>query len=168
MFGRPACALPSLSPGPKSRISPLTGLALALVLTGSGGCASGSACTEGDCDSEAVVSYDGSINEVYTLTIEYGSESATARCNDAGSLESEDNPDWLTCGATGFNYTGVAADEGDIIVTLVLDDDEQTPVFSNELVSMDVTEEGIIEPNGPGCPPICFERFGSMLLPNLP
>ena len=139
----------------------LAGLLLCLLPAACGG--PSAACTEIDCDSEAVVTFDGTISEVYTLTIRYGGESATARCNDSGSLEAEDNPEWLNCGSTGFDYTGPAADEGDIVVTLILDDAEETVLFSNELVTMSVTEDGIIEPNGPGCPPICFERNGQVL-----
>jgi hypothetical protein len=145
-------------------------IALALVLASGAmtSCEESGACTEIGCESEATVTFDSSINEVYTLVLDYGPESVTVRCNDAGSLESQDNPEWLDCNPGGFSYTGPAATEDDIIVSLTLDDSEQTPVISNELVSMGVTEDGVLEPNGPGCLPVCFERFGSILLPSAP
>ena len=131
-------------------VARLLGLCTTLVALPLAGCGGpGGACTEIGCESEAVVTFDGSISAIYWLTIDYGSQSATARCNDAGSLESQDNPEWLDCSTTGFEFTGAAADESDIVVTIVLDDPDQTVVFSNELVSMGVTEDGIIEPNGP-------------------
>ena len=161
MFGRSSGALPAA--GARALVG---FFALALSLAA---CAeTGGDCTEIGCESEAIVTFDATISEVYTLIIDYSSDVATARCNDPGSLLSQENPEWLNCNGAGFSYTGVAADEGDLIVTIFLDDSEQTPVCSNELVSMGVTEEGIIEPNGPDCLPICFERFGSLLLPSLP
>ena len=127
-------------------------------------CGGAPGCTELGCESSAAVTYSQSIAGAYDLEIAGG----LARCNDPGSMEVENNPDWITCGPGGFEILGPEAEQGDVRVTITLIDPDMTQPVRGELVTLNLTEEGIIEPNGPGCPPTCVERFGEILFPSTP
>src|SRR5690606_13448795 len=82
------------------------------------------------------------------------------RCNDEGSLESQDNPDWIDCDPRGFEYAGEEANENSVRVTIQLLDADESVLLSNEIVSLPSDPDALIQPNGPDCEPTCVERRG--------
>jgi hypothetical protein len=154
---------PARRPSLRSTAAHIAALAAVAVLSIS--CGGTPGCSELDCESSAAVSYSQSIAGAYDL--ELGS-AGLARCNDPASMEVENNPDWISCGPSGFEITGPQAEQGDVRVTITLVDPDMTQPIRGELVTLNLTEDGIIEPNGPGCPPTCVERFGEILFPSTP
>ncbi len=135
-------------------------MAIALTLPA---CTGGQACTEIGCDSEAEVTYNGfAISSRYDLTLDLGSEKVLVRCNDSGSMEELDNPDYVTCSAGGFEIIGEEANQTSILVT-IYDIDADEVIAINQTVQLSVEPNGEIQPNGPDCPPVCYKRFGSVL-----
>lgn len=129
-------------------------LALSPLLAG----CEGNACTLLACDSTLLVDYgEVVVNEPYSLSINPGGQPITVTCL-AEDPEAEPLPEWLECDAGGFQITGEGAEVTTISVTVVpLSTGEA--VIPGALVPLSVEE--IVEPNGPDCGPVCYERVGS-------
>lgn len=135
-----------------------------LLLALPAGCASSQSCTEIGCDHEAVVTYPaGLVSGAYSLVLRGDTEMLTARCLDPGSEEAAENPEGLSCDASGFTLLGIdMANEREVVVTIIPDEGDE--------VSAEVRLEAIdeITPNGPDCPPVCFVRNGQVRLQGEP
>lgn len=125
-----------------------------------GGCASDD-CTELGCDNEATVTYPaGFVDGPYDLVLEGEFGSLQARCNDPTSPEAADNPPEVECDAASFRLVGHdLANARTLRVTII--DDVGNELAAGREVILNVVEES--QPNGEGCPPICFVRTGRLL-----
>lgn len=138
----------------------------ALFLLGSGAfaCATDQACTEIGCDSVATVTYTGfSVSGPYTLSVELDGTRVDVHCNDPGSLEEVDNPEDVTCSPGGFEVVGERANQTSTVVT-IYDIENDEAIVVNNPVQLAVGPDGELAPNGADCPPVCYERFGSVVL----
>jgi hypothetical protein len=138
-------------------------MVLALSLLALTSCVSGGGdCTEIGCESETKVAYNGfSVTGPYDLTLGLG-EQVTVRCNDDDSMEALGNPEYVTCDNGGFEILGEEGNRTSITVTIV-DIDLNEAVVANALVQLSVEPNGVIEPNGPDCEPVCYVRFGAVV-----
>jgi hypothetical protein len=140
----------------------ISALVVGVFLAPHAGCAE-AGCTEIGCDSTAQVGFSGfSIPGPYDLTIDALQGPTVVRCNDPGSMAALENPDWVTCDAAGFTLHGAEANRTAILVDLY-DVAADTSLAANLLVQLPVGPDGELQPNGPDCPPVCYERFGSIL-----
>lgn len=142
-------------------VARVSALVLALACVGGSACAGSEACTELGCTSTVRVDYDAPISEPYLLYVTVGERDDMIRCNDDGSLESQDNPDWIDCDPRGFEYEGEEANENSVLITIQLLDADETVLVGNELVNLPASED-LIQPNGPDCDPTCVERRGQV------
>lgn len=135
-------------------------LLLAIVLL-EPSCDSSSACTELDCVSEATVTFPPNlVSGAYDLVLEGQTETAAARCLDPA--EAANNPEGITCDATGFKLVGhPLANAREVVVTIIPDGADEADQVS-EPVRLDAIEE--VTPNGPDCPPLCVIRNGQLRL----
>ncbi len=140
----------------------IAGAALASILLP--GCLGGEGCTEIGCSSEATVVYSRAVGQGYWLDLEIGGESALALCNAPPMPDMPENPEWLSCNASGFEIVGELAGNNSVLVLLYLDDDDQTVLASNADVSLATSPEGVQQPNGPDCEPTCYVRRGDLEL----
>jgi hypothetical protein len=126
-------------------------------------CAGEEGCTEIGCDSTATVSYNGfSLSGPYDLSVELGGERVDVRCNDPGSMEEDANPEDVSCDGFGFEIVGERANQTSTVVT-IYDIADNEPVAVNQTVQLAVPPDGTLAPNGPDCPPVCYERVGSVV-----
>ena len=134
-----------------------------LVLSSCGG----TECTLLDCSDHAVVSLPMDlIDGAYDVVVESEHGTLVARCLQAPPPEGPENSPGLSCTATELELeeTDVASAR-EIRVTI-------TDVDTGEVLAdaIDVTLEVAMEiqPNGPDCEPICYERNGQLLVDGLP
>lgn len=133
-----------------------------VVALGGLACGGETACTELDCQSEAIVTFPPSLfaagPTAYDLVLEGDTQTVTARCLDLGAPEAAENPEGLRCDAQGFSLVGhPLANERELVVTvLILETDEMI----SEPVRLEAIEE--VTPNGPDCPPLCVIRNGQL------
>lgn len=118
-------------------------------------------CTEIDCDSTSEVGYNFVITGPYDLSLALPSGTYDLRCNDPDWPLLDEQPDFISCGANGFSMVGEEANASSVTVT-IYDVDNDEVRAANQVVDLIVPGEPL-EPNGPGCPPICFERYGQVL-----
>lgn len=120
------------------------------------GCTSTTACSQADCQSEAIVTFPPNlVSGAFDLVID-GDESVTLRCLDPSAPETADNPDGITCNAQGFTIDGhPLANEREVLVIVIPTDGSEE---QSALVRLDAIET--ITPNGPDCPPTCVLRNG--------
>jgi hypothetical protein len=142
---------------------PRTLLALTLLQVASApaiaGCAS-TECTEMSCENSVRVDYEpGLVSGPYDLMVTGDNGSLTARCSDPGSPEAENNPEGIVCDGRGFVIESgpLATSVFDIRVT-VADVMSGDAVVENCTVSL--TAGDPITPNGPSCPPTCYDHTG--------
>lgn len=126
-------------------------------------CDSSEECTEIACEHEAVVTIpSGLVQGPYDLTLTFeGGMSVVARCADPSAPETAQNPEDITCDASGFTIAGERANARDVRVTIAEPDDGEVLAQGIEVRLDAVGEE---TPNGPGCPPTCFVRNGQLQL----
>ena len=135
-----------------------------MALAALAGCGGGSeACTEIGCESSATVEFQTSIPQAYDLQVRIGGETLTARCNDPDSMEAVDNPEDLECDARGFTIIGPRGESSSAMITVV-DATTEEAIFANISVQLATSADGTLQPNGPDCPPVCYERFGQLIL----
>ena len=134
----------------RARLLAVSSLALALA-----GC-NNPECTLACCESKLSVRYGLSVSEPYSLTINPGGQTQSFTCL-ANDPDAEPLPEWLTCDAGGFEITGERADNTTISVSVV-PLSTQEALIPSALVTLAVDET--LEPNGPDCPPACYERSG--------
>lgn len=126
-------------------------------------CAGDTQCTEIGCESEATISYNGfAISGPYDLTVRLGSETYLVRCNDKGSMEELENPEFIDCDAGKFEIIGDEANHTSITVS-IYDIENDESITANNSVALSVEPNGVLNPNGEDCPPTCFIRFGSVV-----
>src|SRR5690606_31810392 len=134
-------------------------LALASALFAVTSCGSSLVCTEIGCDSTLVVDYGNVVvNEPYSLTINPGGQTVSVVCL-SDNPDDEPLPEYLSCGAGGFEITGELAENTTITVAVVPLSTGQA-VIPNALVPLTVEEA--LRPNGEDCEPVCYRRVGSV------
>lgn len=111
-----------------------------------------------DCDHTAEVGYSSPISVPYDLFVELD-EPVTLRCNDPDSLEATENPEHVTCSASGFEIVGDDANQSTIRVTIVEVDSEEARAV-NELVQLTIPPDQVPDDE---CP-TCYDRDGNLML----
>jgi hypothetical protein len=128
-------------------------------MSATGGCATDE-CTEMGCDNSVRVDYEpGLVTGPYDLLVNGDNGSLTGRCEDPGAPEAEANPDGLFCDNRGFVIESgpLATSVFEVYVTIV-DVDSGDSIVENCLVALTAGEAQT--PNGPNCPPTCYEHTG--------
>lgn len=137
----------------------------ALALLAIVGCGEKS-CTEIGCENSTEVGYNFTISGPYDLSLNLPTGTYDLRCNDPDWPLLDEQPEFVTCGPSGFSMVGDEANASSVTVT-VYDVDNDVVFAANQVVDLFVPGEPI-EPNGPGCPPVCFERNGQVLSDGVP
>jgi hypothetical protein len=145
----------------RPRLGILLALPLLQVLSAStiGGCAS-TGCTEMGCENSLRVDYEpGLVTGPYDLVITKDGYTVTARCNDPGAPEAADNPEGLVCDNRGFVVESgdLATATIDVLVTIV---DVESGDYLVENCTVPLMAGDPEYPNGPDCPPVCYEHTG--------
>jgi hypothetical protein len=124
-------------------------------------CGTSEACTEIGCDDEASVGFPlGLVEGPYDLVVSGDGGTITARCNDPDAPEAESNPPELECDSRGFTLVGHdLARTNDLVVGVTLVETGEVAVDDVPVLLSTVETQ---EPNGPGCPPVCYVREGSV------
>lgn len=123
------------------------------------------ACTEIACDDLSVVSLPiGFVDGPYDLQVVANETTYTARCLQPAAPEAADNSPELECSASTFELSvppGTSARELRVTIT---DVDTEMLLVESAVVALGFVGEET--PNGPDCPPICFERNGALEVPS--
>jgi hypothetical protein len=123
------------------------------------GCATDE-CTEMGCENSVRVDYEpGLVSGPYDLLVTGDNGSLTGRCDDPGAPEAEDNPEELFCDNRGFVIQSgpLATSVFEVFVTIV---DVESGDAIVESCAVGLTAGEPQTPNGPDCPPTCYEHTG--------
>lgn len=132
----------------------------AAVLVATGACASVE-CTEIGCSDHAVVSFPFDlIDGPYDLVVQTEHGTLMARCLEPGAPEAAENSPELSCDAMGYEVdSGLVASAREAVVTIT---DVDTGELLADGVAVTLNAVGEDQPNGPDCPPTCYERNGEL------
>lgn len=121
-------------------------------------CAGADACTEADCNNEAVVTYPAAlVSGPYNLTLRNGSEMETFACNDPQTAA--ELPPEIDCDADGFELVDSPFGLRSTVTVTITDADENLIAGPTE-VRLNAVDE--VQPNGPDCEPTCIIRNGAL------
>ncbi len=122
-------------------------------------CDDSAACTEVDCNNEAVVTYPaGLVSGPYNLTLSVGGDSETYACNDPQTAA--ELPPEIDCDGAGFELTDSPFGLRSTVMVTITDADENLIAGPTEVVLQAVET---VQPNGPDCEPTCVIRNGRVL-----
>jgi hypothetical protein len=133
--------------------------ALSVPLTACGG---SDACTLLECDNVAIVTFPGGlVSGPYDLVVEDLGDSIVARCSDLGSPEAMENPPEIECDVGGFTLVGHDLANARSFRVSIIDVASDEVLVEGAEVFLTVAHTD--QPNGPDCPPTCYERHGQVI-----
>jgi len=144
---------------PRPRILVALALLHAVAVLTIDGCASNE-CTEMACENSVRVDYrPGSVSGPYDLVVSGDNGTLSARCSDPAAPEAEDNPEGLVCDDRGFVIDSgpLATSVFDVRLTII---DVESGDSIVEACPVSLTAGDPMTPNGPSCPPTCYEHSG--------
>ena len=137
-------------------LRPLAALACLALFVPS--CDGTSACSEADCNNEAVVTFPaGLVSGPYNLTLSNGSDTETFACNDPQTAA--ELPPEIDCNSSGFELTDSDFGLRSTVTITITDPDEELIAGPTEVVLQAVET---LTPNGPDCDPTCIIRNGRL------
>jgi hypothetical protein len=119
------------------------------------------ACTEIGCEDRIVLTFAQSPGDAYWFEVD--ADGVLLPCNLPEAEIPSDAAFSYECGSNGVILS--APSQPRYSVTLSIYDAESlAPVVESQSISLSVEPDAEpIAPNGPSCPPVCYERFGTLL-----